>query len=94
MRNREIFCVVLFLFFICVSCATTPKQNIEEMLIEAMARECKTVEYKTEYETYIIEPAWKKSDKGCPITVIKGWRGGALFMEKEVEICECKEWRR
>jgi len=75
-----------FTFF---SCATGHR-NIEDELTSAFRQEKRTVQLKIDggRELYTIDPTFKKSADGCPIALIKGWRGASLFMEKEVEVCE------
>jgi len=71
------------------SCATGHR-NVEDELISAFRQEKKTVQLKIEggRELYTIDPTFKKAVDGCPIAVIKGWRGSEQFIEKEVEVCD------
>ena len=85
--------VAVFLSFICLSCVSAHKKDIEAMLISAMAETCKTEEIKVDYDRgiYMITPTGKLSGNGCPIAVIRGWKEGRVIKEKEVEVCECRE---
>ena len=92
-KRPPIFLTAFFALTVLSACATIRHENIEDRLIAAFAEKCKTVEYKVHggREVYIIDATMERSVKGCPIAVIKGWRDGSLFREREVEICECKE---
>lgn len=89
--------LVLLTVFIAVAvlsaCATTGLGNIEDRLIAGFAENCKTVELKVHggREVYVVDATMARSANGCPIAIIKGWRDGSLFREREVEICECRE---
>ncbi len=76
----------------CLSCAGTPKKDIEGMLISTFGETCKTAEIKFhgDLDIYIISPTGKVSPNGCPVAMIRGWREGRLIKEKEVEVCECR----
>jgi hypothetical protein len=86
------FAAILMLFG-CLACASTQKRDVESELIAAMAANCKTVEMKVDggMEVYVIDPTLKLSANGCPTALIRGWRDGVVIMEKEVEVCQCKE---
>lgn len=47
---------------------------------------------KVDYDRgiYMITPTGRLSGNGCPIAVIRGWKGGRIIKEKEVEVCECR----
>lgn len=77
----------------CVSCASTQRRDIESDLIAAMTEKCKSVEIKADgdREVYVIDPASKLTENGCPIALIRGWKDGSLIKEKEVEVCACKD---
>lgn len=85
--------VKVFLLFICLSCASAPKKDIESELISAFVVNCKTAEIKVhgDRDIYMITPTGKVSENGCPIALIKGWREGSIIKEKEVEVCECRK---
>ena len=91
-----VFLTGFFAMTILSACATTRHGDIDDRLIAAFAEKCKTVEYKVngDRETYVIDSTMRRSENGCPIAVIKGWRDGSLFREREVEICECRERHR
>jgi hypothetical protein len=90
-----VFLTGFFVIATLSACATTRHGDIEDRLIASFAEKCKTVEYKVhgDREIYVIDATMRKSENGCPIAVIKGWRDGSLFREREVEICECRERR-
>ncbi len=90
MNSRICIPSLVLAFFVISSCATGRQRNIEDELISAFRQEKRTVELKIDggRELYTIDPAFKKSTKGCPIALIKGWRGARQFMEKEVEVCD------
>jgi hypothetical protein len=92
-KKLRLLLATIFIVFWCVACASTQKRDIESELIAAMAANCKTVEMKVDggREVYVIDPTLKLSANGCPTAVIRGWRDGAVIMEKEVEVCQCKE---
>jgi hypothetical protein len=93
MKTAKKLCVVFLVLAITVSfisCATGRPKNIDEELIAALKKEKKTVHLKIEggKELYTINPLTKKSVNGCPMAMIKGWKGSEQVMEKEVEVCE------
>jgi hypothetical protein len=92
-KRLRLSSAVIFILFGCLACASTPKKDVESELIAAMAANCKTVEMKVDggREVYVIDPTLKLSVNGCPTAIIRGWREGAVIMEKEVEVCACKE---
>ena len=92
MRTLLVFLTVL-LSLVCLSCASTQKQDIESKLISAFAVNCKTVELKVDgdRDIYMITPTGRVDANGCPIALIMGWREGNIIKEKEVEVCECRE---
>lgn len=93
MKIAKKLCVVFLMLPITlsfISCATGRPRNIDEELIAALKKEKKTVHLKIEdgKELYTIDPLTKKSANGCPMALIKGWKGPEKIMEKEVEVCE------
>ena len=93
MKTAKKLCVVFLILSITVSfiaCATGRPRNIDEELIAALKKEKRTVHLKIEggKELYTIDPLTKRSANGCPMALIKGWKGLEQVMEKEVEICE------
>jgi len=92
MRTLVVFLAVL-ISLVCISCATTQKQDIESKLISAFAVNCKTVELKVDgnHDIFMITPTGRVDGDGCPIALIMGWREGNIIKENEVEVCECRE---
>jgi len=93
MKTAKKLCVVFLTVSITlsfISCATGRPRNIEEELIAALKKEKRTVNLKIEGGTalYTIDPLTKRSANGCPMALIKGWKGPEKIMEKEVEVCE------
>ena len=80
---------LILVSFVFSSCATG-HPNVEDELISAYRQEKKTVQLKIDggRELYTIDPTFRKAADGCPIALIRGWRGSEQFMEKEVEVCE------
>ena len=77
------------------ACATARYESLENRIIAAYIVQCKTLEYKAgPGETYIVDPTRNLTERGCPTALIRGWRDGVLIMEKEVEVCECRERHR
>jgi len=90
-----IFFAALFVIVILSACATTRHGDLEDRIIAAYIEQCKTLEYKAgPGETYIVDPTRNQTERGCPTALIKGWRNGVLILEKEVEVCECRERHR
>ena len=90
-----IFWAALFVMIILSACATARYESLEDRIIAAYIGQCKTLEYKARPgETYIVDPTRNQTERGCPTALIKGWRDGVLIMEKEVEVCECRERHR
>ena len=93
MKTAKTLCVVFLILSITVSfisCATGRPRNIDKELIAALKKEKRTVHLKIEggKELYTIDPLTKRSANGCPMALIKGWKGPEQVMEKEVEVCE------
>lgn len=93
MKTAKKLCFVLLTVSIAlsfISCATGRPRNIDEELIAALKKEKKTVHLKIDggKELYTIDPLTKKSANGCPMALIKGWKGSEKVEEKEVEVCE------
>jgi hypothetical protein len=88
-NKNALSAILLLASFVFSSCATGHR-NVEDELISAFRQDKRTVQLKIEggRELYTIDPTFKKSADGCPMAVIKGWRGSEQFMEKEVEVCE------
>ena len=89
MSSKILSALLLLASFVFFSCATGHR-NVEDELISAFRQEKRTVQLKIEVgrELYTIDPTFKKSADGCPVALIRGWRGSKQFMEKEVEVCE------
>jgi hypothetical protein len=93
MKTAKKLCVVFLILSTTlsfISCATGRPKNIEDELIAALKKEKRTVHLKIEdgKELYTIDPITKRSANGCPMALIKGWKGSEKVMEKEVEVCE------
>jgi hypothetical protein len=93
MKTAKKLCAVLLMLSITlsfISCATSRPRNIDEELIAALKKEKRTVQLKIGdgKELYTIDPITKRSANGCPMALIKGWKGPEKVMEKEVEVCE------
>jgi hypothetical protein len=93
-EDMKVSCKILSALLILVSfffssCATG-HPNVEDELISAYRQQKRTVQLKIKggQELYIIDPTFKKAADGCPVALIRGWRGSEQFMEKEVEVCE------
>ena len=92
-KTAKKMCVVFLMLTLAlsfISCATSRPRNIDEELIAALKKEKKTVHLKIEggKELYTIDPLTKRSANGCPMALIKGWKGSEKVVEKEVEVCE------
>jgi hypothetical protein len=72
-----------------IGCAGVPRKDIESQLIDAFRKERKTIEIKDDEqgEVYTIDPLFRKSERGCQIALIRGWKDGIKIKEKEVEVC-------
>jgi len=93
MKKAKELCIVLLMLSTILSlffCATGRPRNIEDELIAALKKEKRTVHLKIEggKELYTIDPISKRSANGCPMALIKGWKGSEKVMEKEVEVCK------
>ena len=78
------------LLVLSIGCASAPRRDIESELIEAFRREHKSVEIKDLEQglVYTIDPLFRKSERGCPLALIRGWRDDVKVEEKEVEVCD------
>ncbi len=95
-EKRSLFFLGALLIVISLSaCATTRTEDPEERVIAAYIQQCKSLEYKWKHgEVYVVDPTRNITDRGCPTALMRGWRDGVLIVEKEVEVCECKERHR
>jgi hypothetical protein len=73
-----------------IGCAGMQQKDIESQLIEAFKKERKTIQIKGDErgEVYTIDPLFKRSERGCELAVIRGWKDGIKIEEKEVEVCD------
>jgi hypothetical protein len=73
-----------------LGCAGAPRKDIEGQLIDAFREERKSVEIKDVEAglVYTIDPLFRKSERGCPLALIRGWKGDIMREEKEVEVCD------
>ncbi len=87
-----IFLAALLATTILSACATARYESLEDRIIAAYIEQCKTLEYKAgPGETYIVDPTQNWTERGCPTALIRGWKDGVQIVEKEVEVCECRQ---